>query len=113
MSQRHLLRSRVNRGFRRGFGAAPQGGVAQLGIQLLQRESADDALAEQLVVDGVRIGLRLNDELVKARRSFKQQRRTGLLELTSAIVRLRQVLLGKVLQSFTAVYGHEDAAHES
>ena len=46
--------------------------LPKLGIKLLQREASDNSLPQQLVIDGVRVGLRLDHKLVESRRALEQ-----------------------------------------
>ena len=73
------------------FGTAPQGGVAEFGIELFERQASDNFVAEQAGVDRVGIFARLNHKLIEAGRAREQD--LGMLrELAGRIRGLRQVL---------------------
>ena len=55
------------------LGGAPEAGVAQLGVQALEREAADDLVIEQARVDGVGWFVGDEDELVEARCAGEEQ----------------------------------------
>src|SRR5689334_4711966 len=73
------------------LGTAPQGCIAQFGIELLQWESTNHFLFQQPVVNAMRIFFRLHDEFVEAPRGRKQYL-CFLSELSGCVIRFREIL---------------------
>src|SRR6185369_17341252 len=95
----------------RELSTAPDGGVPEFRVVTLQRESADDVLREQAVVQVVRVLASLHHKFVKARSTGEKDLRL-VAEFIRRIRRFSKILLGEFLHPFASVDRHEDGGHQ-